>query len=168
MQARAAKSLSRWTSRVHDDDVTAFLALNRESVDMLSPLDETHMRALLAQAYCAWLTPQREAMLIALDESARYDSPNFAWFAARYPRFVYVDRIAVSPVARGRGIARALYERLIAHARSDGHAVLCAEIYFDPPNPASDAFHERMLFAEIGRAYLSDRDKSVRYLVRNL
>jgi uncharacterized protein len=151
---------------VDEDDVTAFLALNRESVAMLSPLTEAEMRDVLAQAYCAWLTPQGEAMLIALDQSARYASPNFAWFAARYPRFVYVDRVAVSPVARGRGIARSLYERLIAHARDDGHSVICAEIYFDPPNPASDAFHSSLGFEEIGRAYLADRDKSVRYLIR--
>jgi uncharacterized protein len=153
---------------VHDDDVTAFLALNRESVEMLSPLTEAEMRGVLAQAYCAWLTPQREAMLVAFDETARYASPNFAWFAQRYPRFVYVDRVAVSHVARGRGIARALYERLIAHARADGHTVLCAEIYFEPPNPASDAFHASMGFEEIGRAYLADRDKSVRYLVKSI
>ena len=91
------------------EDAQAFLALNRESVEMLAPLDAAQMEALLETAYCAWLTPQREAMLIALDQSARYDSPNFHWFAQRYERFVYIDRVAVSPVARGRGIARALY-----------------------------------------------------------
>lgn len=153
---------------MNDLDVTAFLALNRESVEMLSPLDEAQMRELLAQAYCAWLTPKGEAMLVAFDQSAHYASPNFAWFAQRYPRFVYVDRITVAPHARGRGIARALYERLIAHARAGGHTVLCAEIYYDPPNPASDAFHESMGFIEVGRAYLPDREKSVRYLVREL
>jgi predicted GNAT superfamily acetyltransferase len=150
------------------EDVDAFLALNRQSVEMLAPLDEQQMQALLEMAYCAWLTPQHEAMLIALDQTADYDSPNFCWFAERYPRFVYVDRVAVAPQARGRGIARALYERLIAHARRDRHTVLCAEIYFEPPNPASDAFHESMRFIEVGRAYLSDRDRSVRYLVREL
>jgi uncharacterized protein len=150
------------------DDLAAFLALNRESESMLSPLDETQMQALLRSAYRAWLTPERDAMLVALDERADYDSPNFRWFAQRYQRFVYVDRIAVAHSARGRGIAKTLYERLIAQARQDGHTVLCAEIYFDPPNPASDAFHASMGFREAGRAYLPDRGKSVRYLVRVL
>lgn len=150
------------------DDIDAFLALNEESVAMLSPLDRAGMQALVNEAYCAWLTPERDAMLVALDERASYESPNYRWFLARYPRFVYVDRIAVARSARGRGIARTLYERLIAQARQDGHRIICAEIYYDPPNPASDAFHEAFGFTEAGRAYLADRGKSVRYLVRAL
>jgi hypothetical protein len=38
---------------------------------------------------------------LAFDQHARYDSPNFLWFGARYPRFVYVDRIVVAASARG-------------------------------------------------------------------
>jgi predicted GNAT superfamily acetyltransferase len=44
-----------------------------------------------------------DAFLLALDQDADYDSPNFRWFSARYPRFVYVDRIVVASAARGRG-----------------------------------------------------------------
>lgn len=150
------------------NDPDAFLALNRESETMLSPLDEQSLADLIRTAYVAWLTPERDAMLIALNECALYDSPNFAWFAERYARFVYVDRVVVAESARGRGIARRLYEQLIERASADGYPVLCAEIYFEPPNPASDAFHEAMGFNEVGRAYLADRDKSVRYLVREL
>ena len=150
------------------DDADAFLALNRESEAVLSPLDANSLKALMARAYCAWLTPQGDGMLIAMNERSAYDSPNFRWFSQRYERFVYVDRVVVAESARGRGIARALYERLIERARADGYPVICAEIYYDPPNPASDAFHESFGFVEIGRAYLADRDKSVRYIVRSL
>ncbi len=149
-------------------DAEAFLALNRESEALLSPLNPDSLQALIATAYCAWLTPERDAMLIAMNERSNYDSPNFTWFSQRYDRFVYVDRVVVAESARGRGLARALYERLIQQARADGYPVLCAEIYYDPPNPASDAFHESMGFVEIGRAYLGDRDKSVRYIMRSL
>ena len=150
------------------DDLRAYLALNRESESMLSPLDEQSLSALIETAYCAWLTPEHDAMLIALNERSNYDSPNFQWFSDRYDRFVYVDRVVVGESARGRGLARMLYERLFEQAQSDGYPVVCAEIYYDPPNPVSDAFHESMGFEEIGRAYLADRDKSVRYLVRSL
>ncbi len=150
------------------DDASAYLALNLESESLLSPLDEKSLHALIETAYRAWLTPERDAMLIALNERSNYDSPNFKWFSQRYERFVYVDRVVVGEYARGRGLARSLYEQLFMQARADGYPVVCAEIYYDPPNPASDAFHESMRFVEIGRAYLADRDKSVRYLVRYL
>jgi predicted GNAT superfamily acetyltransferase len=149
-------------------DLDALLALNRESESMLSPLDREALAALVAQAYYAVLTPGHDAMLIALDHNARYDSPNFAWFKARYDRFVYVDRIAVSVAARGRGIARALYDGLIARAAADGHEIICAEIYADPPNAASDAFHASCGFVTAGSAFLPDRGKSVRYVTRSL
>jgi hypothetical protein len=149
-------------------DADAYLALNLQSESMLSPLDAESLRALVDTAYCAWLTPERDAMLIALNERSSHDSPNFKWFSERYDRFIYVDRVVVAESARGRGIARSLYERLFKQARADGYPVVCAEIYYDPPNPASDAFHTSMGFVEIGRAYLDDRDKSVRYLVRSI
>lgn len=150
------------------DDFDAFLALNTESVAMLSPLDAQSVRDLVDTSYCAWLTPERDAMLIALNERSNYDSPNFKWFLQRYDRFVYVDRVVVAESARGRGIARALYEQLIRQATTDGYPVICAEIYYDPPNPASDAFHESMGFVEIGRAFVEKYGKSVRYIVRPL
>ncbi|MBV8636831.1 MAG: GNAT family N-acetyltransferase [Candidatus Eremiobacteraeota bacterium] len=150
------------------NDVDAILTLNRESEALLSPLDPDSTQALIDTAYCAWVTPERDAMLIALNEKSTYASPNFKWFSQRYERFIYVDRVVVAESARGRGLARALYERLIGQARADGYPVVCAEIYYDPPNPASDAFHESMGFVEIGRAYLDDRGKSVRYIVRSL
>jgi uncharacterized protein len=149
--------------------IASFLALNRECESQLWPLTEDELRRLLEIAYLAKLTDDGQAMLIAFDERAPYDSPNHRWFRARYPRFVYVDRVAVSEKARGRGLARKLYEELMEKARGDGHTVLCAEVYSEPPNPQSDAFHEAMGFVEVGRATLPDRNgKTVRYLVRAL
>lgn len=150
------------------DDAGTFLTLNRESEAMLSPLDAASLEALIDTSYRAWLTPEHDGMLIAMNERSNYGSPNFKWFSQRYDRFVYVDRVAVSASARGRGIARSLYERLIEHARADGYPIICAEIYYDPPNPASDALHESMGFTEVGRAYIELYGKSVRYLVRSL
>jgi uncharacterized protein len=151
-----------------DRDLATFLAINEECVDQLWPSSPDEMRALLRVAYYARTFDQGTAMIIAFDQTAPYDSPNFHWFVQRYPRFVYVDRVAVTQNARGRGLARRIYEELFARARADGHTIVCAEIYSDPPNPVSDAFHEAMGFEEIGRAFLPDRGKSVRYLVRPL
>jgi len=92
-----------------------------------------------------------------------YDSPNFLWFRARCRRFVYVDRIAVAPSARGRGLARRLYDDLFAETHRRGHAHVVCEV-----NPASDAFHAALGFVEVGRASIHDNRKTVRYLQRTL
>ena len=154
-------------SHVGDEDV-AILAINHECEAMLSPLTMERLRWLLAMAYRVRIADDRSAMLIAFDETAAYDSPNFLWFRQRYRRFVYIDRVAVTASARGLGIARALYDDLIEAARADGHTVVCAEVYARPPNPQSDAFHAKMGFRAVGSQYLADRDKTVTLLVREL
>jgi len=144
----------------------AMLAINRECESKLSPVTRDELQRMVEMAYRARVTEDGSAMLVAFDERAGYGSPNFAWFRARYPRFVYVDRVAVMPKARGRGIARQFYQELIEDARRDGHTVLACEIYSDPPNPQSDAFHASMGFHEVGSAFIPLYQKTVRYLIR--
>ena len=88
---------------------------------------------------------------------------NSLFFKTRYPRFVYVDRIAVAASARGAGLARTLYNDLFRAAREAGHGQIVCEVNIDPPNPASDSFHARPGFSEVGRAELGN-GKQVRYL----
>jgi predicted GNAT superfamily acetyltransferase len=45
--------------------------------------------------------------------------------------------------------------------------IVC-EVNLDPPNPASDAFHAALGFAEVGTAVIDNGDKTVRYLSRRL
>ncbi len=145
----------------------ALLQLNNESAAETSFLDAARFEHLVAQAFVALHVPAAQAILIALDQDAAYDSPNFAWFADRYDRFVYVDRIVVASSARGRGLARALYEQLFDIAQAAGHTRVTCEVNADPPNPASDAFHGAMGFREVGRAQLKN-GKTVRYFERLL
>jgi uncharacterized protein len=147
---------------------SAVLALNNAHAQELSWLEPPALRAIAGQAFYAQAIGDGEAFLIALDETATYDSPNYAWFKARYPRFVYVDRIAVAAPARGRGLARILYEDLFIRAAQAGHDLIVCEVNSVPPNPGSDAFHAALGFAEVGRAELADRGKTVRYLARRL
>ncbi|MGE0716367.1 MAG: GNAT family N-acetyltransferase [Alphaproteobacteria bacterium] len=149
-------------------DEPALLALNNAHARELSELTAAGLAALLAGAFRARVADEAAALLVALDQDARYDSPNFLWFRARFPRFVYVDRVVVAPAARGRGLARMLYDDLMGAARDAGHRMVCCEVNSDPPNPASDAFHAALGFAEAGRAHLAERGKSVRYLTREL
>ena len=57
-----------------------------------------------------------------------------------------------------------LYRALFQHSREADHDWVVCEVNIDPPNPGSDAFHEKMGFVEVGRTKLADRDKTVRYL----
>ncbi|MEM8742588.1 MAG: GNAT family N-acetyltransferase [Pseudomonadota bacterium] len=100
--------------------------------------------------------------LIALGPDASYDSPNYRWFQARGGRFAYVDRVIVAPEAGRGGIARALYADLARAALAAGLAEITCEVNRIPPNPASDAFHARLGFAEIGR--MQTGAKTVRFL----
>jgi uncharacterized protein len=107
-----------------------------------------------------------DALLLAFDQDADYDSPNFLWFRTRYPRFVYVDRIVVAPAARRHGHARHLYGELFEHAAQAGHERVVCEINADPPNRGSDAFHAALGFSEVGMASIHGGGKTVRYFAR--
>jgi uncharacterized protein len=150
-------------------DEAAILALNRAHVAETSTLEAAELRSLLAQAFHVGTCDRgREAFLIALDQDAVYLSPNFLWFKSRHERFVYIDRIIVAPAQRGRGLARLLYEELITAAARARHTLIGCEVNMEPPNPASDAFHAALGFAEAGRAVLPGGAKRVRYLTRGI
>ena len=144
------------------------LALNNEHAKELSWLDADRLVALAGRAFRARRIGAVDAFLLAFDQDADYDSPNFLWFRPRYPRFVYVDRIVVAPSARGRGHARRLYDDLVQHALRRGHERVVCEVNREPPNPASDAFHATLGFSEVGAAAIHGGSKTVRYLVREL
>ncbi len=144
-------------------DLDWVLALNAVHEVELSPLTAGRLLELVERAFHARVVGPDRAVLITFDQDADYDSPNFLWFRDRYPRFVYVDRIVVAESARGAGLARVLYDDLFHAARSAGHRDIVCEVNSDPPNPASDAFHARLGFAEVGRADLAN-GKQVRYL----
>lgn len=146
----------------------ALLALNNAHAVELSWLEPERLAHMIGEAFVARRVGEADALLIAFDQDADYDSPNFLWFRARYPRFVYVDRIVVAGHARGRGLARKLYDHLFDAARAAGHERVVCEVNADPPNPASDAFHAGLGFVEVGLAAIHGGEKTVTYLERTL
>jgi len=143
--------------------VAAVLALNAVHSEMTSELDEAKLRRMLAEAHLALATPAGDAFIIVFDEGAAYDSPNFLWFRDRCPGFLYVDRIVVAASARGRGLARKLYDAVAGAAAASGRGRVVCEVNFEPPNPGSDAFHAALGFIEAGRG-APYAGKVVRYL----
>lgn len=149
-------------------DLAAVLALNNAHAAELSWLDEAALNALISEAFHARRVGALDAFIIAFDDTASYRSPNYLWFRARRQRFVYIDRIVVAAHARGRGLARLIYDDLFNAAKAAGHGIVCCEVNSEPPNPASDAFHASLGFAEVGQAKLPGGGKSVRYFERAL
>ena len=149
-------------------DLDALLALSNAHEKEIGTFTKAAFAELVAFSFRTRMTCEGDAFLIALSEWAPENAPNFRWFADRFPRFVYIDRVVVREASRKRGLGKLLYDDVIEAARRGGHTHICCEVNIDPPNPASDAFHAKMGFREIGRAYLPDRGKTVRYLMRDL
>ena len=134
-------------------DFARILALNHESVHFLSPLSMPRLEQLHRESACHRVIEadgQVAAFLLAFREGCAYDSANYCWFAGRYAKFLYIDRVVVSRAQQGRGIGHRLYTELFAFARaSDAGRVTC-EFDIDPPNEPSRRFHERYGFREVG------------------
>jgi predicted GNAT superfamily acetyltransferase len=150
-----------------DADVT--LQLNNAHAKETSELDLARLTTLLDMAcYARGIDQGKTAFLIALDHTAPYQNPNFAWFKNAYPSFVYIDRVIVAESARGQGIARLLYEDLFFASHRAGVPRIVCEVNLEPPNPASDAFHLAMGFEKVGQAVLYNGAKTVNYFAKTL
>ncbi len=146
------------------NSLEAMLALNNAHQKETGYLTQDALSGMIETAFhCVTEDDGAEGLLIAFDQDAAYQSPNFNWFKTRYDRFVYVDRIIVAPHARGRGMARAFYQDLFTRARTAHHSRIVCEINLDPPNPGSLAFHAALDFVAVGEALL-DNGKTVRYM----
>ncbi|TLY49914.1 MAG: GNAT family N-acetyltransferase [Gammaproteobacteria bacterium] len=151
------------------DDFASILALNAESVHFLSPLDAARLRALheMAAHHRVIESDGRiAAFLLAFREGTSYDSPNYRWFAARYSEFLYIDRVVVASAQQGCGFGAQLYEDLFAFARAARIERIVCEFDLDPPNPASEHFHRRHGFREVGRQWLPGSNKQVSLQLR--
>ena len=145
--------------RAEPADFDAILRINEAEVARTSAMDATALSRFAAMAALLEVVEvdgEVVAFLLALREGAPYANDNFAWFSARYPRFLYVDRIVVDAAQAGRGLGAALYTRLFDRARTDGVPMVVCEYNLEPPNPASAAFHARFGFAEVGQRVYSD------------
>lgn len=144
-------------------DLPAVLALNNAHAAEVNELTADALAALVAVAARARIVDGGHGVLIALGARTPIQGPNHAWFVARYPAFLYIDRVVVAPAARGHGHARRLYDDLAAVG---GDLPLCCEVNLEPPNPASLAFHDRLGFAACGEGDDPRNGKRVRYLLR--
>ncbi len=149
---------------IREDDLAWLHALNEVHAVELSSMSRERFAELIRRAAYAKAIDDQAAFLLAFDQDAAYDSPNFLWFRKHLPHFLYVDRVAVAATHRRKGLAAVLYKDLFTAALELGQEQIVCEVNADPPNPASDAFHAAFGFEVMGEAVLEDRGKSVRYL----
>ncbi len=148
-----------------EQSAAALRTLNNAFAKETSFLDEADWARLTEMARFAFTTP--DAFIIAFDQGAAYDSPNFLWFRDRFERFVYIDRVVVAASAHGQGLGRKLYEKLFEDAKAAGYPCVLAEVNTNPPNPGSIGFHAKMGFDAVEDVTWSP-EKSVRYFARTL
>jgi predicted GNAT superfamily acetyltransferase len=146
-------------------DLDMLLALSNGHEREIGTFTREAFEELIAISFRTRMTETGDAFLIALADRAPEVAPNYCWFAERFDRFVYIDRVVVAESSRRRGLATLLYRDLIDAAHRARHTRLCCEVNADPPNSVSDALQASFGFEEIGQAYLRDRGKTVRYLM---
>jgi predicted GNAT superfamily acetyltransferase len=145
-------------------DFEVICALNLAEVQHTSPMDAASLVAL-ANLACyhkvACVDGAVTAFLLAVCSGARYENVNFTWFSRKFTRFVYVDRIVVSPAFRGLRLGTLLYENLFRYARNNAIPVVTCEFNIVPPNEPSRKFHEKFGFKEQGTQWVAAGTKQV-------
>ena len=140
--------------KAEEKDYPFILRVNKENVEVLSPMDESRVREfskwselfLIAEAGG---TPA--AFLLALREGlAAYDSENYLWFSKNYEKFLYIDRIVIDAPYRRSGVGKVLYQEVFRYADATEVPFVTAEIDTEPYNEVSLGFHQAMGFREVG------------------
>lgn len=158
-------------STARTEDYAALLALNDDAVPHVNSIGMEKLAHLHRQSAHFGVARSDDgsvaAFLLALAETADYDSLNFRWFRDHYPRFVYIDRIVVGAAARRRGVGAALYGDLMRHVPDDCPLLTC-EVNLRPPNDQSMAFHRQLGFEPVGQQDTEGGNKTVCLLARRL
>lgn len=149
-------------------DAEAILSINAECVPAVGEMDAEKLAYFASNASFFVVVEDADdvpqGFLIGLDDTTEgYPSPNFAFFAGRHAEFAYVDRIAITAEAQGKGLGPALYNAFEAWAYGHGKRVLAAEVNTIPDNPHSHHFHQSFGFTEIDRARPYGPDEEIAY-----
>jgi predicted GNAT superfamily acetyltransferase len=133
-------------------DVGAATNINNANTPGVSEIDEAGMAHLLGESVIALAAVDEQdrvaGFCIVLGPGADYGSDNYAWFAARYDDFVYLDRVAVAEHARNAGVGTALYAEVERRATAPWFLL---EVNLRPRNDGSLRFHDRHGFVEVGQ-----------------
>jgi predicted GNAT superfamily acetyltransferase len=151
-------------------DFQAIYAINQNAIPDVSSVTLDELQSLAKQCCyfgVAVVDGEVAGFLMALRPGQSYQSLNYRWFSEHYENFVYIDRIAVAPAYKGRGIGRALYADVESLTATTAPILTC-EVNLVPPNAESMAFHTKLGFAEVGQQVTEDGTKRVSLMVKTL
>lgn len=151
-------------------DHAAVLALNNTQVPHVNALTPDEFARIVSLSGHFTVAEDPEGLLgfvLCIPSGTAYWSGNYAWFGERYARFLYLDRVAVSPRLRRAGVGRALYDDL--HRVQAGlWPCIALEVNVRPPNPTSIAFHQALGYEPVGIREYADGESAVQMFIRNL
>jgi uncharacterized protein len=151
-------------------DYAAVLALNEAAGPAVNSIALAKLEHLHRQsAYCGVARRGSEVLgfLLALPETADYDSVNFGYFRRSYPSFCYIDRVVVSPAARRARVGSALYADLQC-AIGASRPLLTCEVNLRPKNAESLAFHIGLGFEPVDEQDTEGGAKRVCLMTKHL
>ena len=145
-------------------DYAHIVELNQREVQQTSPMDlqrTGQLDELSAYHRVCIAGSSIVAFLLVMSSDSRYQNDNFNWFAERYSRYLYIDRIVVDEAAKGQGVGQTMYQDVFSFARRTEYPVITCEVNTQPANPASLRFHQRMGFTELGQRHIDAGQKTV-------
>ncbi|MBF0230498.1 MAG: GNAT family N-acetyltransferase [Desulfamplus sp.] len=146
------------------EDFETICSLNHAEVEYTSPMDLARLKflhSLSGYHRVGCVNGQIAAFLLAMHSNSPYENKNFKWFACKYTRFMYVDRIVVSAEFRGMHAGVMLYEDLFRYARHVGIPIITCEYNIVPKNEPSRLFHDKLGFKEQGTQWVANGSKLV-------
>jgi len=145
-------------------DFDGILRLNAEWEHFTSRLAYDSLARLHESAayhsVCA-VGPRIVAFLLALGPGLDYESPNYRFFDSAGDDFIYIDRVVIDREYQRTGLADVLYDDLLRLARRRRVGRLVCEVDAEPANMASDRFHTRRGFVEVGTQWVGGGSKRV-------
>ncbi|MBB1117062.1 GNAT family N-acetyltransferase [Stenotrophomonas sp. W1S232] len=155
---------------VREHELDAILALNNNAGSAILPMDAGRLRYFYDHAEYFRVAERDGALagfLIGFGSASAHDSSNFAWFAERYPRFCYIDRIVVASRRRGGGVGRALYADMQSYAELRYPHIAC-EVFLDHGADAALLFHGSFGFREVGQNTMRNVDVRASMMLKDL
>jgi len=155
---------------VREHDLDAVLALNNTAGRSILAIDAAQLRFFFDHAdyfRVAEIDGELAGFLIAMRPGSDYESPNYRWFSARYPQFLYIDRIVIANAFRRHGLGRIFYCDVTSYAEVRVPLLAC-EVFLEPRDDVVVLFHGTYGFQEVGQQRMGEDGPQVSLLAREL